>query len=370
MNLKTNLLIFSHNQFGYSITPFKISEKINNKGSFNVTYLGWDYGRKKIYVEGVEVKYISRNGNILLRNIRLLKALHQELRSKKYNVTILQYTRGISLVRLLNLKKKMIFDVRTLSVSDSTWSRKIFNTFLKLESCFFKKKSTISEGVARQLGFKKYFLLPLGADVITREQSIKNKDLHLLYVGTLQFRQMIVCVRGFHKYLLKSGNKSAKFTIVGDSFGAELNEIKTYISDHQLEECILTPGRIPHNQLYKHYNNATIGVSFIPMTSWYEHQPVTKTYEYLLAGLPVIATKTYENRIVLHDEYLSELINDNEDEFSEAIENLNNKLILAGEDLCKDLSKKYNKYTWDNIVSNYFVPEINRYIHNVNEISN
>src|SRR5690606_12439851 len=98
--------------------------------------------------------------NILKRNIRFMTAIHKEIRSGHYDVVFIQYTRGVSLVRLFNLHQKTIFDVRTLSIERNSFKRFIYNSFLKIESLFFKNHSIISEGLAKQLSLRKYFLLP------------------------------------------------------------------------------------------------------------------------------------------------------------------------------------------------------------------
>jgi glycosyltransferase involved in cell wall biosynthesis len=58
-------------------------------------------------------------------------------------------------------------------------------------------------------------------------------------------------------------------------------------------------GRIPHTKLGSFFDQCNIGVSYVPMVDYYDCQPVTKTFEYLLSGMPVIATATSENKIVI-----------------------------------------------------------------------
>jgi glycosyltransferase involved in cell wall biosynthesis len=306
---------------------------------------------------GVNVRYVTRQGSLPIRNFRLLKNFNAEIK-KSYDAIFVNYIRGISLVKLLNPSKNIIFDIRTLSVSPSLLRRGTYNFFLKLESLFFKNVSIVSDDIAKNIGIKNYFLLPLGADAISpssAKSAAKTDDLHLLYVGTLRNRDIIKCVKGFHKYCVRNLDEQAKFTIVGDSTHDELVEIKKYVTDNNLENQVITVGRVPHNELETFFKQANVGVSFIPMTKYYDFQPPTKTFEYLLSGIPVIATKTRANKEILINTSDSVLINDDENEFAGAvsrfknnISNVNSAAVAAG----------VQTFSWKSIIQQRFVPLI------------
>jgi len=347
-----NILIFSFHQFGLLVDPLKYCQYAVK--DFNLTYLGWDYGRSRVEIPGVKVKYISRDGGIITRNIRLLSALNKEIASGKYDVTLLHYTRGISLVRLLHLKKKMIFDVRTLSVDRKKWKRKIFNSFLRIESLFFDNISVISDGLARKMKLKKYFLLPLGGDVMSMNRPIRN-SFHLLYVGTLAGRDIIKCIQGLELYIKISRDPIVEFTIIGD--GPELTEINEFVQNSAvLNERVHCLGRIQHKELAPYFEKADVGVSFVPITEWYNDQPPTKTFEYLLSGLPVIATRTLENEKILKNDPYCILIQDNAESFTKSL--LQMKEVLAQNPGTDYFSSRYNQYSWEYIVKKDFIPLI------------
>ncbi|HEV7736851.1 MAG TPA: glycosyltransferase, partial [Chlamydiales bacterium] len=259
-----------------------------------------------------------------------------------------------ALIRLLNPGKKMILDIRTLAVSASPVKRLLFNSSIRLESLFFKKVSVISEGVAGQLWGKGYHVLPLGADAVSYPSG-KKDDLHLLYVGTLQNRDIIKCVKGFQRYVENTGDKTAIFTIIGDSPYGELAEIRSFIASKGLDKQVLCLGRIAHRDLNKHFAAANVGVAFIPMTTYYDHQPPTKTFEYLLSGLAVIGTRTKENSKVLTDNPGAVLIDDNEVEFAAALPKM--KDILKYFDASKTVESS-QQYSWHSIVTTDFLPLI------------
>lgn len=351
--MKKKLLILSTQQFGYLTDTFKYCQYAGEE--FEITYICWDYQKPKINLPGINVKYVSRKGSLIARNFRILKVFNQEIKNN-YDAVFANYARGISFVKLLNPNKKIIFDIRTLSANPSATKRWIYNFFLKLESLFFNKVTIISDGVAKRIGIKNYSLLPLGADPVeipVGKSSSKTDCLHLLYVGTLDNRDIIKCVRGFHLYCRKNKDKEAKFTIIGDSRQNELEIIKKYVYEHGLENQIFLTGRIPHDQLGTYFQEATVGVSFIPMTKYYDFQPPTKTFEYLLSGIPVIATKTHENKEILKNSSHSVLINDNENEFANAITLFKNNSVNMNS---AQIAANVQLFTWKLIIKDRFMP--------------
>lgn len=169
---KKKILIFSYHQFGQLVDSIKYCQYSN--GLYDITYLGWDYGKNKIDINGVLVKYISREGNLIKRNLRLIWAAHKEIKVGRFDIVFMHYTCGISMLRLLHKNVKMIFDVRTLAINTSKVRRLLFNNLIQFESRFFKNHSIISEGIASSLKLKSYSLLPLGAEPI---KSIKRKKM-------------------------------------------------------------------------------------------------------------------------------------------------------------------------------------------------
>lgn len=353
--MKKKLLLFATHQFGYLTDTLKYCQYISEQ--YEITYLGWDYGKTKVTLNNVEVKYVSREGNLWQRNYRLLKALHEEVRSGQFDLVFTHYTRAVSLVKLLNRKQPFVFDIRTGSTDKRSVRRIGFNAFMKLESLFFQHITVISDGLAAQLGIRKYSLLPLGADTIAMpEGKPAHETLNLLYVGTLQNRNILTCVKGLQQYIEAQPDKHIRMTIVGDSPGQELREIRQYIKDNDvLREKVICTGRVLHGDLNRYFSEADAGLSFIPVIPWYEHQPPTKTYEYLLSGLPVIATRTQEHIKLLEQEDACVLINDTADDFARALTELRRKLPDVA---AVALRERYIVYSWESIVRQYFIPAI------------
>ena len=64
------LLIIAQHQFGYHSDTYYYCKHLDRR--FRISYICWDYGQKKLHLEGVRVVYISRQGNLLTRNLRFI----------------------------------------------------------------------------------------------------------------------------------------------------------------------------------------------------------------------------------------------------------------------------------------------------------
>lgn len=343
-------------QFGYSTTLLKYCQY--SLSTFDITYIGWDYELPRVELHFVAVKYVSRNSNLLKRNMRLLKAFHKEIQ-KGYDLIFTTYFRGISLIKLLNPNSKFLIYVDTFGVMPDAKKRFLYDTLLKLEVSLFSYVAVISDGLGKRLSRSKYEVLPLGGATFNSESKSFEK-LELLYVGTFDNRNMIDCVKGFHKFIERIGLKGNDivFKIIGDGPNDELKEIKTYVKTYGLSNHIHVLGYLPQTELKPYFESANVGVSYIPLLSYYEHQTPTKTFEYLISGLPVIATGTYENKKIIK-QWAGVIIEDNADSFCEGL----SKLHQQKSEFCSDeIIKEYAGHTWENVVKSYFIPLLKRII--------
>lgn len=340
-------------QFGYSTTTYKYCEY--SRQDFDITYIGWDYKLPKIELTSVKVLYVSRDANLLKRNIGLLQAFHKEI-SQGYDIIFSTYVRGISLVKLLNPHANFLMYIDTFGVMPNAAKRFIYDTVLKFEVSSFRNVAVISEGLANRLKRKKYKMLPLGGECFSTE--IKSfEHLELLYVGTLDNRNMIDCVKGFHKYLQKQkiNERRTIFRIIGDGPNNELKEIKDYVKTNNLSDYIEVLGYLPQNQLSPYFKSANVGVCYVPMFSYYEYQTPTKLFEYLISGLPVIATRTSENEKII-EPWSGVIVEDDPDSFCEGLCRLQEQKSA----FCSTrIRNAYAKHTWEEIVKSHFIPLIN-----------
>jgi glycosyltransferase involved in cell wall biosynthesis len=306
-----------------------------------------DYGLPKIEMSSVRVVYVSRKGNVLVRIWRFLRqALEQA--DDKQAIFFIKYFTGVSLaLRLFGLRHCFVLDIRTGSVHKSPIVRKFHDAQLKFETRFFRHVSVISQSLAEKLGLgRKAHILPLGADVISYTDKTFN-TLDLLYVGTLFNRNVDVTIRGFKKFYDEFKNQiSLSYTIVGVGLNNEETVLRELVSQYELSHVVKVIGRVPHPELAPYFDACNIGVSYVPLTDYYDCQPVTKTFEYLLSGLPVIATGTSENKMVITPEN-GVIVCDSAEDIYDGLKVIHEKRDLF--DSARIRNQAYG-YTWEKIV--------------------
>lgn len=297
--MKRKLLIINKIQFGYSAGFLQYTRYL--KSDFNITYLCYDHKRKPFQEEGVVVRYISRVGNSGKRNLRFILSIFKLLRLSKYHCVFISYFPGCSIIPLLYNKNQFIhLNIRTGSVSENRGERRRYNKFLRFESSFFKSISTISKGLRSYLKISSDALIfPLGADPINIISSVKHK-VSMIYVGTFTDRNIEVTIEGISLFIKKNPGANISYIIIGDGWKNEQEVIKEKIKIYNLEKYVSLKGYVPQNELKPYFESCNIGVAYIPITSYYDCQPSTKIYEYLMAGMPVLATGTFENKQIIN----------------------------------------------------------------------
>lgn len=207
--------------------------------------------------------------------------------------------------------------------------------------------SVISKGVMKRLNrtLDNTHILPLGADVIS-DTDKKIDSLRLIYVGTLSGRKIDKTIRAVSEFRRQYPTVPITYDIIGDGYHNEASQYKEMVRSLSLDDIVTLYGRIPNTELKPYFDKANIGVSFVPITSYFNVQPPTKTFEYTLSGLYTIATKTEENEAVINDK-CGCLIKDTEEDFIKAL-----IYIWQNRDAIdsKTVREEMVKYNWRNIV--------------------
>lgn len=347
--MKNNII--SQTQFGYNNATYYYCKYL--KDDFDILYICWDHGLPRIEMDGVQVVYVSRQGSMLVRTWRFLRTALGRIKERQ-TVVFIKYFKGVSLaLRLLLPRHCFVLDIRTGSVHKSQFVRKFHDARLKFETRFFQNVTVISQSLAEKLGIAhKAHILPLGADVLSRTDKIFD-SLRLLYVGTLLNRNIDITIQGFKKFYDELKHRiPVSYTIIGDGPNNEARELKALVSELGLSEVVKILGPVPHTELGPYLDACNVGVSYVPMTDYYDCQPVTKTFEYLLSGMPVIATQTSENRKVIKEEN-GVLVGDNAEDFYSGLKAIFEKRQRF--DSAK-IRCKATGYTWENIVKNNLKP--------------
>ena len=346
------ILFIDNNQFGYLTDTYKYCCEL--KGLYSITYYCFDKGLPKLKCEGIKVIYVKRKGSKSFRALKFLICAVKHILFFKGFIFVVYFERFEYLKYLMPFKK-MHLDVRTMSVHRDAEKREKKDKLIRKAASLFDSVSYISEGVGKKLNLsskKRHYLLPLGSDIISQTDK-SFSTLNLLYVGTLNNRNILKTIIGVEEFVRRHTDISLRYDIVGD--GEELKIIQDYIESHHLS-YIKTYGRIEHTELTHFFDSNNIGVSFVPITPYYDIQPPTKTFEYIFSGLFCIATSTEANKEFIN-KVNGVLIEDDEHSFAEGLETIfKMRQIIDSRKIRCSLSG----YSWEEIVRKNLLPIIEK----------
>jgi glycosyltransferase involved in cell wall biosynthesis len=345
------LVIINPQQFGYNPATYYYCKYL--KEDYSIIYICWYHGLSKIEMDGVQVLYINRKGNVLIRTLRFLRRALGQIKDNQ-PIVFIHYFKGVSLaLRLLRPANCFVLDIRTGAVFKNKIVRRLYDTRLKFETCFFRHVTVISQSLAEKLKIvHRSHILPLGADIISSTKKI-FESLNLLYVGTLFNRNIEVTIHGLKLFYDTFKDQiSISYIIIGDGPNNEAQDLRKLVSGYGLSDVVNVTGLIPHTDLAPYFNTCNIGVSYVPLTDYYDCQPVTKTFEYLLSGMPVIATNTSENRAVLHSKN-GVLIGETAEDFYAGLKTISENRMSFNSD---NIRLSNTGYKWENIIENNLKP--------------
>jgi glycosyltransferase involved in cell wall biosynthesis len=347
--MKPELAIVNIDQLGYHTDTYNYCKYL--KEDFNITYISFHQGFDNINIDGIKTIYVPHLKGFwnLLRGYYRLSIV---LKKCNPDIVFMFYARFISIIKIFGPSCPYIFDVRTGSVKENSVLRNIWNFLLWFESLRFKNITVISEGLRKNLHLpkNKCHWLPLGGNRIQTTKDYSN--ISLLYLGTLDRRNISETVEGLAIFKTKYPNHYLKYDIVGYGKVETEEKLKAIISKYRLEHEVIFHGRVPYDKIEYYLEKSNIGIVYVPVTPFYNHQPSTKLFEFLLAGLPVMATKTSENRLIVNDNN-GILIDNSPEGFSKGLEQLFNEIHLFNADKIRD---SVHEYTWESIVKQYLSP--------------
>lgn len=337
------LIIINKAQFGYHTDTLKYCEYLNKE--YSIQYICFDANKPKVTVEGCNIFYIKHKGTKLYKFFTFLYYTAKQAYKHREAYIFINYFPGCVLYKILLPKKRLILDIRTGSISKQPVKRKTQNLILKFHAKNFHHVTIISENLAKYLRLKKYHIFPVGAD--SKYYNVKNfRRLHLMYLGTLKNRDIHKTLQGIG-LAIKEQNIELTYDIIGEGEQNDINLIKNTIAEFNLEEIITLHGFKMHSEIQDLWKKCNIGVSFIPITEYYDFQPPTKTLEYLMGGMYCIATDTCENAKTITS-LNGILIKDTAEDFKNAIISASKAIKTTSEDILKSV----NNNTWEAVVLN------------------
>lgn len=357
------VLIISWQQFGYHTDTYNYCLYLNNK--FNIKFICFDENLKKVNVDGIEVRYLKFSANKILNKIKFLNEIISLRFKFKPDLIFVRYFKGCSILKKCLFNKNTILDIRTASVFEDEELRNKNNELITREAKCFNNITVITEGVANvlKLNLNKVKILPLGGKKIKGvniDKRLNYNELNLLYVGTFDGRNIEKTIQAFNKVSEKYNGKDLSYTIIGFACDDKyFNKINKLIKENKFNNINFL-GRINNENLGVYLNKSNLGVAYVPTTDYYDHQPPTKTYEYIFNGLFTIATNTTENRKVIND-INGILIGDTVEEFEKCLEKIYKERRLLNK-MRFEIAKTVESYSWENIckeLEEYFYKVMN-----------
>lgn len=358
MSDRYSILIISRSPYGKLIDWYRHAENLSQ--TFLVMYLGFEGKTVQGSTDkgGVQLEEVPSSGGTLLLNLRFLISALNKIKNSKPDVVIVVNFLGCSLLRLLAPKVTIILDIRTGSVCSSRLKRCLMDTLLRCEANCFNAVTIITASLATRLGLKpsRYKLLPLGGDIFYNGTR-KIESLKLLYVGTLDNRRLDDTISGVQLFLQHHphSRQYISYTIIGDGFWCRAEDMVSRVKEQGLDDIISVKGYISPDTLAVFFATHNVGVSYVPVTPYFDVQPATKTYEYLLSGMAVIATKTQDNIGVIN-KYNGILCEDTPAGFALALAEIFDNRTNYSENIIRGMALGF---TWDQITREHLLPIIN-----------
>lgn len=348
--MKMKLLFINPGQYGHYAGYYHYCQILRHQ--YSIDFVCLDEGFEKVGDRETNIYYVDA-GKVNWR-INFFKYV-QRIDFKNYDFVFITYFKGVSFLRFFSVPYHSVLDIRTGNLAKNRIIRKLNNTLIKLETSTFKYTSILSHSLADKLGFTNYFYLPLGSVEIDQSEK-KYQEIKLLYVGTLFKRNIHQTVEALNKFYEYCPEANFSYDIIGHGSEDDIEKLTSLISKYSLEKKIKFHGRIQYQDLWKFYKTSSYGLSYIPQTDYFDCQPATKTYEYILSGLVCIATRTKENIAAINNEN-GILIDDNPDSLFEVL-----KQIMKGQHNfnCEKVKNSLVNHKWPEIIKNNFIPMIEK----------
>jgi glycosyltransferase involved in cell wall biosynthesis len=312
-------------------------------------------GLTKIEMPLITVKYIPLSSNRVKSYLLFFIASKKYIVKEKFDLIFHIDANFTLFIRILNLFSPMVLDIRSGDLSDNQYILWYRNKLITISSRFYRKISVISKSLSKELklNLQKTTLLPLGGELQLFNPK-QFESIKLLYIGSLNNRNVEQTIIGFSYFKLKNPNIEISYDIIG--FGSESieTELENTIVRYKMSGFIKFHGRKKYPDIVAFLDDCNVGVVYIPQKRYYDFQPSTKLYESLLAGMPVIATNTLENRQSLIKD-CGVLCEDNPISFSKALEIIIQK---KGNYNSQKIKQSYLESDWRYIVDNIWTPFI------------
>ena len=290
----SSILFITREQYGYLTDLVRWVESLESSVAITVVCL--DQQRKKVEAnENVKIIY-CRGENKLSRWLNLLRLAKAQAPGNQ--IVFTKYFPGASLVVLGAGRRKSILDFRTLSVSKSAFMRFMQNSAMRLESSVARNLTGVSTELLRALGRPDGRVVGLGGDNLHLNKTWPEKEelLNLLYLGTLDGRDIEVLLEATCDYIKMGSHPKIALRLAGTGSAATMAELHRIVFENHTENDINFLGFLTRSEIVDELGKSDIGIVHVPNAPRYKVQPSTKLFEYWGANMPVLASDYPMNR--------------------------------------------------------------------------
>lgn len=223
-----------------------------------------------------------------------------------------------------NFRSKYVYHNTSYPVSTSkyrTYKRMIIDF---LQALFMDRLIIQSEELKNRLvgirNLAKTQVMPIGfnsrlfhptveeeKDKLRIRLGIRSDVKVLIYIGSMaRFRRLNRLIEAYA--MICDYNKEVRLLMVGD--GDNLKDIVSLSGNLGIDKFVIFTGRVPPGKVVDYIRASDIGISYVPINDNYTYNPPLKTFEYLACGLPVVATSTVSNKVIIQDQINGVLVPD------------------------------------------------------------
>jgi glycosyltransferase involved in cell wall biosynthesis len=289
---------------------FLVPTQVLRHSGWNVTLIAAGDPDQKL-VRGVEIAHIYRQDIYLLRQIifhlRVIKKLFKQLVGIDilffHEVSVPLFLLFWVFLKLTGKKHPLfVMDTRTLPMESedrATWKDRLRGTFFlqmnKLANCFFEGRTTITKRMAESLKVppdKLWGVWHSGVDLDIFSGAVQarcfpqpGEPIHIIYIGCMHYERNLLTL-SMAVTQANADEHVFTLTIVGD--GNARTELEEYAANEGRHVHIFPP--VPHEEVPEWLSKAHIGALPFPDEEKFRVSSPIKLFEYLAAGLPILAT--------------------------------------------------------------------------------
>jgi len=266
----------------------------------------------QISIRGIEVNHIPRPEVYIIRQVIFHWRLAKKLFRQREEIDILLFHEMsapwmlVFLVFLKIIGKKrplFVMDTRTLPMASedkASWKERLIGVFSlemnNMANSFFDGRTAITNRMAESLHIplkKLWGVWPSGVQlemfshIVQYRNSLKpDEPIHLIYIGSVYHERNLLTLA---KAVTQANAKKHIFTlsIIGD--GDARSELESF-SREKGRHIDIYP-TVPHEDIPVWLSKAHMGTLPFPDEEKFRVSSPIKLFEYLAAGLPVLATK-------------------------------------------------------------------------------